>query len=369
MRVMQLASGDLWAGAEVQLYYLARALQASPEVELLVVLMNPGQLEQKLKAEGIRVEVLDESRLAAPVIARGLYRLMRQWRPDLLHTHRSKENILGSVVAGLCRVPSLRSVHGDAEIPRQHWKQRLVAGINRWTGRHLQRALIAVSPELKRKLAAEYPAERIRVIENSIDAAELEARAAQPLETTLEDDRFHVALVGRLVPVKRVDRFIEIARRLFERAPDAPVRFHHLGDGPLQAEMQQRIAEAGLGPEQIGLHGFTDNTAPWLRRMDLLLFLSDHEGLPMTLLEAMTLETPVMYRRQLPTLHQLLCEGDCGFAVEDDRDERFAESIQELVENPAVARDRAARARQRLLADYDIGGKLGDYLELYRDIA
>jgi glycosyltransferase involved in cell wall biosynthesis len=368
MRVMQLASGDLWAGAEVQLYYLARALQADPGVELMVVLLNPGQLEQRLRVEGIRVEVLDESRLATPAIARGLYRLMRQWRPDLLHTHRSKENILGAIVATLCRVPSLRSVHGDAEIPRDHWKQRLIAAINRWTGRHLQRRLIAVSQELRDKLVADYPAATIRVIENSIDAAELESRASEPLPVALEPDVFHVALIGRLVAVKRVDRFIEIARELQAIAAEARICFHHLGDGPLLAEMRQRIGQAGLDEQRIRLHGFTDNTAPWIRRMDLLLFLSDHEGLPMTLLEAMTLETAVMYRRQLPTLHQLLCDGDCGFAIGEDEDRRFAEAILSLSADPAVIRDRARRARARLLADYDIAGKLGQYLELYREL-
>lgn len=368
MRVMQLASGDLWAGAEVQLFYLARALRARPEVELMVVLLNPGQLEQRLRAEGVAVTVFDESRLSAPRIARELYRLMRQWRPDLLHTHRSKENILGSLVAGLCRVPSLRSVHGDSEIPADQWKQRLIATVNRASGRYLQRALIAVSEELRHKLAREYPSGRIQVIENSIDARELEQRAGQPLSEPLETGGFHVALIGRLVPVKRVDRFVEIARQVAQLAPDAPIRFHHLGDGPLQGEIRQRIVAAGLGPERIRLHGFTDNSAPWLRNMDLLLFLSDHEGLPMTLLEAMTLGTPVMYRRGLPTIDQLLCQGDCGFPVDVDSDQAFAEAIVDLSARRPELQDRARRARERLLACHDISARVGEYLALYRSI-
>ena len=368
MKVMQLASGDLWAGAEVQLFYLARALQAHPGVELRVVLLNPGQLEQRLRDEGVAVTVFDENRLSAPDIARALYREMRRWRPDLLHTHRSKENILGALVAGLCRVPSLRTVHGDSEIPRDRWKPRLVAGLNRWTGRWMQRKLIAVSPELAAKLSRDFPAGHIRVIENSIDAAELEDRARAPLSEPLEPERVHVALIGRMVPVKRVDRFIEVARRLFQRAPQARIHFHHLGDGPLQDAMRQKIREAGLDQRHITLHGFTENTAPWIRRMDLLLFLSDHEGLPMTLLEAMALGTAVVYRRQLPTLHQLLCDGACGYPVDEDDDECFAETLLTLSADLRSVERTAQRARQRLLADYDISGKIDDYLDLYRQI-
>ena len=368
MKVMQLASGDLWAGAEVQLFYLARALQTHPEVELQVVLLNPGQLEQRLRDEGVAVTVFDESRLSAPAIARALYREMRRWRPDLLHTHRSKENILGALVAGLCRVPSLRTVHGDSEIPRDRWKPRLVAGLNRWTGRWLQRRLIAVSPELAGKLSRDFPAGHIRVIENSIDATELEERARAPLAAPLESDAFHVALIGRMVPVKRVDRFIEVARRLFQRAPEARIRFHHLGDGPLLDAMRQKIREAGLDARQITLHGFADNTAPWIRRMDLLLFLSDHEGLPMTLLEAMALGTAVVYRQQLPTLHQLLCDGACGYPVAEDSDDAFAETLLALSADTQAMERTAQRARERLLAGYDISGKIDEYLSLYREI-
>ncbi len=365
MKVLQLASGDLWAGAEVQLYYLAKALHRHPEVELSVVLLNEGQLAQRLREQGIPVQVFDESRLSSGQIGRELYRLMRRLRPALLHTHRLKENIVGSVAAALNGVPSLRSVHGDSE--HRGLKQTLFESVNRFCGRHLQAGIIAVSEELRGKLLPVYGPERLTVIENSLDAAELEALAARGPAPEWEPGPLHVGLVGRMVEVKRADLFLDIAERTLLAAPDADIRFHLIGDGPLLEGLRASAAERGL-ESRVRFHGFVANTAPWLQALDLLLFTSDHEGLPMTLLEAMTLETPVMYRPGLATIHQVLDDGACGFRIDSDRCEDFASAILELRGRPEELKTRAEQARQRLFQRYDSSVKLGEYLDLYRRV-
>lgn len=365
MKILQLASGDLWAGAEVQIYYLARALHQHPEVELRVVLLNEGQLAERLREQGIPVTVFDESRLSSWRIGRALYRLLQRERPDLLHSHRLKENIIGSVAAALAGLPSLRSVHGDSE--HRGLKQGALETLNRFCGRSLQGRIIAVSEELGEKLRPVYGAQRLAVIENSLDARELLERADQGEPPDRDPRKLHVGLVGRMVEVKRVDRFLAIAERVLRSAPPETVQFHLIGDGPLFDSYRRQVLDRGL-EQDIRMHGFVANTAPWLRALDLLLFTSDHEGLPMTLLEAMTLETPVMYRRQLPTLHQVLDGGGCGFPIDKDRDEDFAAAILGLLSDRPALEERAARARRRLLEDYDTRTRLGQYLDLYRQL-
>ncbi len=365
MKVLQLASGDLWAGAEVQLYYLAKALHRHSEVELSVVLLNEGQLAQRLREQGIPVHVFDESHMSSWRIGRGLYRLLRDQRPDLLHTHRLKENIVGSVAAALSGIPSLRSVHGDSE--HHGLKQSLFEAANRFCGRYLQSRIIAVSGELHGKLLPVYGPKRLIVIENSLDAAEVETLAVQGPAPQWEKGMLHVGLVGRMVEVKRVDRFLDIAELSLRARPDAAIRFHLIGDGPLLDRYRASVAERGLG-SGIRFHGFVANTAPLLQALDLLLFTSDHEGLPMTLLEAMTLETPVMYRPGLATIHQVLEQGACGFRIDSDSREDFASAILELAAHPGRLKEKARQARQRLLQHYDSSVKLGEYLDLYRQL-
>jgi len=68
--ILHIASGDLWAGAEVQLYTLVRALHHSPGVSVRVILLNHGTLEEKLHEEGVDVLVLTETSLSSLQIAR-----------------------------------------------------------------------------------------------------------------------------------------------------------------------------------------------------------------------------------------------------------------------------------------------------------
>src|SRR5690625_6993292 len=111
LRITHIASGDLWAGAEAQMANLLAALHQTEGVKLDVVLLNHGELEARLRQAGIPVTVLDEGELSAFIIAWRLWRHFRRKRPDLVHTHRCKENVLGSVAARLVGARSVRTVH------------------------------------------------------------------------------------------------------------------------------------------------------------------------------------------------------------------------------------------------------------------
>ena len=122
-RVLHLASGDLWAGAEAQLFTLVTTLHHSLRVPVSVVLFNHGTLEYRLRNAGIEVLVLDESRLNSLQILRKLMRIIPQYHPDIIHTHGFKQNILASLATLFSgNTPSLRTVHGAAEY-HVSWKQ------------------------------------------------------------------------------------------------------------------------------------------------------------------------------------------------------------------------------------------------------
>ena len=94
MRVMVLASGDLWAGAEVMVYQLACGLAGIAEVDLCVVLLNQARLAEELKKLGIGIHVVDESKHSFFAIVRAVRKLVADFSPDVIHSHRYKENLL-----------------------------------------------------------------------------------------------------------------------------------------------------------------------------------------------------------------------------------------------------------------------------------
>src|SRR2546425_7251092 len=119
LRVCPIVSGDLWAGAEVQVAAVASYLVERPDVNLSAVLLNEGRLASELRRLGVQVTVIDESRNSAVRIVALLTRYLREHHVEVVHTHRYKESVVGSIAAKLAGLPPrIPTVHGMPETIR-----------------------------------------------------------------------------------------------------------------------------------------------------------------------------------------------------------------------------------------------------------
>ena len=369
IHVLHIASGDLWAGAEVMLYTLARTLHKELNTQVSVVLLNHGILEQKLRDCGISVHVLDESQLSSFQILRRLNRIIVDLNPDVIHTHRSKENILGSIAAWYKHhIPSLRTVHGAPEHrpPLHKLAKRLILFLDWLTGRYLQQTIIAVSPDLASKLEHCFPKTKIKVIENGIDI-DATIHGVSPVNSKDSNkNNYRIGIAGRLVPVKRVDLFIESAFYLKQHHPEINIDFHIYGDGPLNNALQAQI-ESLQANDYIHLNGHCEKITQQLQMLDALLMTSDHEGLPMILLEAMCLQTPII-AHAIGGIPHLLDQGKCGVLVHRHTPQAFAEAIVKLISQPEHYQQLAHQAFKRLEQNYSAKNTAAAYLSVYKQI-
>jgi glycosyltransferase involved in cell wall biosynthesis len=327
MKVLHVISGDLWAGAEAQACTLLTSLQKEPGVEVAAALLNEGELARRLRAHGIPVTLFAERESGPVQIVCGLRKLIREWRPDVVHTHRFKENILGSVANLLSRnVPSVRTVHGASEHAASSVTKRTLRYLDVLCGRHLQQRIIAVSADLAQKLARDFPDDKIAVIENGVDVEAVRSQAAPVAFRTAEPAATHVGIVGRLVPVKRVDLFLDVARTLRVRDPARTWQFHVFGDGPLRASL---VASTD-GQERITFHGHRDDSIACIAGLDVLVMCSDHEGLPMTLLEALAVGTRIVAHGIGGIPSVLGSRPDCRVVTQHDAD-GYAAAILDLL--------------------------------------
>lgn len=351
MRVLHVLSGDLWAGAEVQAFTLITTLREQLGCEVAAVLMNDGLLADRLRQRGVAVLVLPESRLGAVRILSALRTFMLHWRPDIVHTHRQKENILGSLANRLAsRAPSLRTVHGANEhllsgLGNLH--RRILRRFDHWCGVHLQQRVIAVTGELAASLSDVFPPASVVLAENGIDVAATRAQVRPVPIRTGRPGAVHIGIAGRLVAVKRVDLFLECAALLCGRWPERDWRFHVFGDGPLRQSLQARATALGIGP-QTTFHGHRDDIIACVAALDVLLMCSDHEGLPMTLLESLAVGTPVV-AHAVGGMKEAL-QGDPAALVQVHEAAHYAERVRAM-----AGRDRAiaAAAQGGALARYD----------------
>src|SRR5216117_171923 len=118
LKICHLISGDLWAGAEVMACHLLSVLNTRPEIDLFVILLNEGRLAYELQNARVRTSALDEEKQSFLEIVGLAVKALRSWAPDILHSHRYKENILSYLVSLTLRQNAalISTQHGMPEL-------------------------------------------------------------------------------------------------------------------------------------------------------------------------------------------------------------------------------------------------------------
>jgi glycosyltransferase involved in cell wall biosynthesis len=359
LRVLHVASGDSWAGAEVQIFQLVRAMARDSSLNLTIALLNDGELASRLRSCGFNPQIFDESRLSTLSIARALTGLCRRLRPHVVHTHRAKENLIGAAAAFLTPgALSLRTVHGAMEKPviGVQLSRRLAGYLDRFAGRHLQAKVVAVSDELRSQLVPTYGADSVVSIWNGIDVNDVRAQSTAGGPTLPGSVR--IGFVGRLTQVKRVDIFLRTARELMNRGMHK-ARFFVVGEGALRAKLESQAAALDLG-SACDFLGFHSNCLPLMKQLDVLVLTSDHEGLPMAVLESLALGVPVV-AHHVGGLPEVLDKPERGVLVRDHRPSAYADGIEEALRYRRPERDGADMLPQM----FHISNCAQQYTQLY----
>lgn len=360
--VTHVISGDLWAGAEVQIYQLCKGLIEEATVTPTAVVFNEGLLSARLRDLGMAVDVADETRLGPLQIIKAIRHHCEHYHSQVVHTHGFKENVLGIIGKDLAGVPvSVRTVHGNPEtgfsLTTLHkW---LVKQLDLTLGRYRQNRVIAVSTQLELRLEQLFPG-KVEKIFNFVDVDVIRTQWPKPgRERTGE---YCLAIVGRLVPVKRVDLFLETVARL--NAEGIPCKGKVIGTGPMEYSLKQHAQYLGIA-ERIDFTGFLDPVSDALSGVDILLMTSDHEGLPMTLLEALSLEIPIV-AHDTGGIPEVLDDGRCGWLVGDHSAQGYAGSVREVLSAPEETARKLAAGLNRVRSEFSLNKNTSKYVELYQ---
>ena len=350
--VCHVFSGDLWAGAEVVIFNLLTGLKQEAGLRVVALALNEGELTERLRDAGITTHVIPETKHTLVGILWRAARVLRNERIAVIHAHRYKENLLAWLLAKRLGIGEIvTTIHGLPESPENQGDEVQAVG---WTRRldfmvvsKLFTVAVAVSDEMKRALVGRYGFrdDRVQVIRNGARVP-----AAMPPPATMGGS-FHIGTVGRLVPIKGLDLFLEVAAEVRRHAPD--VRFSILGDGPLREELGRQAARLGIG-DGVELLAPRPDPFGYYRSLDLYLNTSVHEGLPLSVVEAMACGKPVV-SAAVGGIPEIVTHGEHGFLVEGRDPGRFAERCLTLMRDNRLRRkmgeDAAVAARSRLSAE------------------
>lgn len=294
-----------------------------------------------------------------------LWRYMRRWKPHIVHTHTAKAGALGRLAAWAAGVPiRIHTFHGHSLegyfSPAVSYVYRL---IERFLAR-LTHRIIAISERQRRDLVERFriaPKEKVVVVPlgfdlDRLDVYEKEAVKALRLQWQNGEDSPLIAWIGRMVPIKRVDRLLEAATQLQKEG----MRFHLVlvGDGPMRSLWQEKARSLGISPIWAGMRW---DIPVVLRAVDAVVLTSDNEGTPVTLIEALACGTPVA-ATPVGGVPDILTES--GFLLNEPLTDSLRRFIQALPTLRAQVLATAHTIRQR----YSYTRLLQDIDDLYRPL-
>ena len=229
-----------------------------------------------------------------------LWRLCREFRPAIVHTHTAKAGALGRLAARLAGVPIvLHTFHGH--VLRGYfppWQSRLLAGLERLLAM-LSTRIYALSPSQKAELAAfgVAPDAKIRVVPLGLDLAPLAPplpRGALRRALGLPEQAVLIGCVARMVAIKDHGNLLEAFSKVASLRPEAHLIL--IGGGLLESEIAGRIAELGL-VGRVHKAGWQTDLPKVYGDLDLCVLSSRNEGLPVCLIEAAAAGVPIVATR------------------------------------------------------------------------
>jgi L-malate glycosyltransferase len=345
LAVCHLISGDLWAGAEAQTASLLKALARRPGLRLSAILLNEGELARRLRDCGIDVRVIPESSRNFFQIFSDAAEFLNSRQVQILHSHRYKENVLAALLARRCRIPLLVHTRHGAPEPFRGWshlKHGAVGVLDYVAARFAADRVISVSNELRDRLVRHLPAEKVVTIANGIDTDEVFShltKSEAQRRLGLPEGAKVVGYAGRLVPIKRLDIFLQAAKQM--STADPSVQFVIAGDGPDAARLRALARELGLD-DRVRFLGYRADIYDAFRAMDVFILCSDHEGLPISLLEAMYLGVPVV-ARPVGGIPEMIQDGVTGILLRAPDPDCLADACLRLLAHVGF-RERVAMA-------------------------
>jgi glycosyltransferase involved in cell wall biosynthesis len=309
---------------------------------------------------GRAVRPTDDLRAFREVVAQ-----IREFRPQIVHTHTAKAGTLGRIAATRCRVPAVvHTFHGH--LLHGYFspvKTRAVVGVERLLA-HRTTRIAAVGRQVRDELLAARigKAHQYAVVPPGVAMPPVPAPGAARASLGLPAAGPVVAFVARLTAIKRPDRFADVARIVTERRPDAS--FVVAGEGELLQALRAQLAPLGDRAHFLGWRGDVETV---YGACDVVALTSDNEGMPVSLIEAAACGRPAV-TTNVGSASEVVLDGVTGFVTAIDA-RAVAEGVLRVLDAPDAARRMGDAAARHAEQQFGASRLVHDVAQLYEEIA
>jgi len=359
LRIAHLVSGDAWGGLEAVVLDLLSSEIYRARTDATIVALNEGMLASRARARGLRVVVVPESAMSFFSLVGALKRVIEDLRPDIIHTHRYKEILLGAILSPISVPQHVITIHGYEPPTSLLVHLKSVVSNTLCIGAALARGgrFVVVSDHLR--ACFKIPRRRCAVIHNGIQIPE-QAQSELQYKRSDHSKGAVIGWVGRMVPVKNLSTLLNAVAEMASTPPPALLL---VGDGPERASLEQLAKSLGIF-ERVRFQGFVENPRHFYNQMDVFALPSLHEGIPIALLEALGAGLPVV-ASAVGGIPQVMGASGAGVLIDSTSPFVWAKVLTELLTDRSRMDAFGQCARRHIQNNFSVEGMASHYVAMY----
>lgn len=374
-KILHIITLSELGGAQKVLYHLVAGLDPG-EFEIEVACAPGGEMVRWLRQLPHVVpalEIPELKRNISPIndfkALYKLYKYIKQGHFDIVHCHSSKAGILGRLAAWLAGVGRIIfTVHGWGLNDYQSQPVQFIYTFLERLGSAVSTKVVCVSESDLAKginLRIASP-DKLTVIYNGLpDPAK--QRGLLRRELNIRNEDLVIGTVARLAPQKNPLFLLQVAERIVTRqsgdSSQSRVFFVLIGDGPLKLSCVQYIKEKGL-EKHVFLMGSREDAGKLIQDLDIFVLFSRWEGLPLTIIEAMQAELPVV-ASDVGGVGEMVVDGKTGLLVRGQVLDEAEKALLTIIDNRSQGRIMGQAGRERAMSLFSLDQMIRKYRELY----
>ena len=359
MRIIHFVTGG-FSGSTNVAKAIILATNQQPNIDSLLVLRKKkSTTPQKVNSFqdlGINTKVVNGGLHLVTIYQ--LYKICRNYKPDVLVVHGFSEHLWGRYAGLLAGVPHM--VHVEHNSRERYNKFRLFQA--KWLSNYTD-AIVGCSEGVRQSLLTlGFPAEKTMTINNGINTMPFK----QAKQIDFSQRKPDIMMAARFARQKDQASLIKAIGLLKAKGLNIKLRFAGLGNKRHLAKAQALVKEMQL-EQQIEFLGHCQNLSDLLSETQIFVLSTRYEGMPLALIEAMAAGCAVIASRVVG-VQEMIEHGVDGYLVEPQSPQALADSIEYLVSHPQVAKNIATAGQNKAFSEFSIEKMAGNYERLFRSL-
>ncbi|MBP9853821.1 MAG: glycosyltransferase [Candidatus Omnitrophica bacterium] len=278
-------------------------------------------------------------------------------KPSIVHTYLNTSNVFGTWAAKKANVPVIVTSRRDMG----HFRSKRIAAMEKWSNRFCHK-VVCVSNAVKEKTLQEeqLPKEKIVVLYGGVDSEQFKRPLGTKNESVLSVGM--VATMDR--PMKGHMDFLHAAKLIQDHSH--PVQIMLVGEGSLRRELEEFVQSNNM-TNMVHFKGQSNDVIQEMNGLDILVLPSHSEGFSNAVLEAMSMEIPVLANAIEGNL-EIIDNGINGILIEPRNVQHMANEIIKFINRKAELKEMGQKARQKILDHFTIDHMVNRYKQFYQQL-